>query len=211
MDMDRAASSPELRVVLLGPPGCGKGTQGSRIAAALGIPAVSTGDLLRRAMADGTPLGKRVEAVVSCGGLVDDETMLDLVRARLSEPDARRGVVLDGHPRTLLQAQDLDALLAVDGRHLDAVVAIDVDEATLVTRLAGRGRSDDRPDVIRERLRLYRAATAPLVDYYRRRGLLREIDGHRTVDAVTADILAVVTRAFARPRSVSPELQRHAV
>ena len=208
--MDYLASSPELRIVLLGPPGSGKGTQGTRIATALGIPTVSTGDLLRRAMADGTPLGRRVEAIVSSGGLVDDETMLDLVRTRLAEPDARRGFVLDGHPRTLPQAQDLDALLAADGRSVDAVVSIDVPEATLVTRLAGRGRSDDRPEVIRERLRLYREATAPLVDYYRRRGLLREIDGDRAVETVTADILARLTRGFAMARSGASQMQRRA-
>lgn len=208
--MDYLASSPELRIVLLGPPGSGKGTQGTRIASALGIPAVSTGDLLRRAMADGTPLGRRVEAIVSSGGLVDDETMLELVRTRLAEPDARRGFVLDGHPRTLPQAQDLDALLAADGRVVDAVVSIDVPEATLVARLAGRGRSDDRPEVVRERLRLYREATAPLVDYYRRRGLLRDVDGDRTVETVTGDVLARLTRGFAAVRSGASQMQRRA-
>lgn len=182
-------------IVLLGPPGCGKGTQGERIAAALGIPAISTGELLRRAMADGTPLAKRVEAIVASGGLVDDATMLEFVRARIAAPDARRGVVLDGHPRTVPQAQDLDALLALEGRHLDAVVSIRVPETALVTRLVGRGRSDDRPDVIRERLRLYREATAPLVDYYRRRRLLHEVDGDREIGKVTADILAVFARS----------------
>lgn len=193
--MDVHDGSHTLWIVLLGPPGCGKGTQGERVAATLGIPAVSTGDLLRRAMAEGTALGERVEAIVASGGLVDDATMLELVRARIAEPDARRGVVLDGHPRTVPQAQDLDALLALDGGHLDAVVSIRVPEPALVARLAGRGRSDDRPDVIRQRLRLYGEATAPLVDYYRRRRLLHEVDGDREIGAVTADILAVFARS----------------
>ncbi len=195
--MDASARPRGVRIVLLGPPGSGKGTQGVRVARRLGVPAVSTGELLRRAIAAGSPLGKRVETIVARGGLVDDDTMLELVRIRLSADDAVHGVVLDGHPRTVPQAEQLDALLAADARRLDAAVSICVPEAALVQRLAARGRNDDRPEIIRERLRVYRESTAPLIAYYRRRRLLHEVDGDGAVETVTAAILARFEQAGA--------------
>jgi adenylate kinase len=189
----RAKPAPRaIRIVLLGPPGSGKGTQAALIARRLDVPAVSTGDLLRRAVAQGSPIGRRVADVVARGGLVDDATMRDLVRARLAEGDARHGVVLDGYPRTVRQAEDLDAILAAAGHRLDAVVLMRVPEATLVERMGGRRRGDDRPDVIRQRLRVYGETTAPLVEHYRRRHLLHEVDGNRAIDTVAADVLVAV-------------------
>lgn len=186
------APARELRIVLLGPPGCGKGTQGEVLAQRLGISAISTGDLLRRTMTEGSGLGKRIEGIVTSGGLVDDATMLALVRARLAAPDCGKGCLLDGYPRTVPQAEAFEALLRVDGRQLHAVVAITAPDEILVERLALRGRSDDRPEVIRERLRVYREATAPLIAWYGERGLLRTVDGNRPIDTVTADIVAAL-------------------
>jgi len=179
------------RVVLLGPPGAGKGTQGQVLCQHLGVPAISTGDMLREAVAEGTPLGNKVQGIMASGALVDDATMADVVRERLAKPDAGRGYLLDGYPRTLAQAETLAGILRDAAQELDAVLLVDVPEDELVRRALLRGRGDDKEDVIRERLRVYREKTAPLIGYYRERGLLREIDGNRPIEDVTAGMLGL--------------------
>lgn len=182
-----------LRVVLLGPPGCGKGTQAAALSAELQIPAISTGDMLREAVAAGTELGRRVEAIMARGELVDDATMAEVVRERLGKADAReRGFLLDGYPRTLAQAKTLEEILEEQSKALDAVLYIQVPEEELVRRALARGRDDDREEVIRERLRVYGEKTAPLIGYYRERHLLREVDGHQPIDDVREQILAAL-------------------
>ncbi|HBL30358.1 MAG TPA: adenylate kinase [Acidobacteria bacterium] len=186
-----AENRPRARVVLLGPPGAGKGTQAQLLAIRLGVPAISTGDMLRAAVAAGSDLGRRVEGVMASGGLVDDALMAEVVRERLLQPDAAGGYLLDGYPRTLPQAETLAGILADAGQPLDAVLLVDVPEDELVRRALLRGRGDDKEDVIRERLRVYREKTEPLIGYYRERGLLREIDGNRPVEVVTSQMFAV--------------------
>jgi adenylate kinase len=189
---DATETGRPLKVVLLGPPGAGKGTQAQRLAARLGVPAVSTGDMLREAVAAGSELGGRVAGIMAAGGLVDDVLMAEVVRDRLAKPDAREGYLLDGYPRTLPQAKTLEGILADSGQRLDAVVMVDVPEEELVRRALLRGRADDSEEVIRERQRVYREKTAPLIGYYKERGLLREIDGHLSVDEVTVHVFAAL-------------------
>ncbi|MFL6235458.1 MAG: adenylate kinase [Thermoanaerobaculia bacterium] len=179
------------RMVLLGPPGAGKGTQAQVLCQHLGVPAISTGDMLREAVAEGTPLGNKVQGIMASGALVDDATMADVVRDRLAKPDAGRGYLLDGYPRTLPQAETLAGILRDAGQELDAVLLVEVPEDELVRRALLRGRADDQEAVIRERLRVYREKTAPLIGYYRERGLLREIDGNRPIEDVTAQMLSL--------------------
>jgi adenylate kinase len=188
------AASPgpgQARVVLLGPPGAGKGTQGATLSAHLGIPTISTGDMLREAVAEGSELGNKVQGIMASGALVDDATMADVVRDRLAKADARGGFLLDGYPRTLPQAETLAGILRDAGTALAAVLLVEVPEDELVRRALLRGRADDQESVIRERLRVYREKTAPLIGYYRERGLLREIDGNRPVDEVTAQMFGL--------------------
>jgi adenylate kinase len=177
------------KVVLLGPPGAGKGTQAQALCERLGVPAISTGDMLREAVTEGSELGHRVQDIMASGALVDDGTMAEVVRERLARPDARRGFLLDGYPRTLSQAETLEGILAGMSEELDAVLLVEVPEEELVRRALLRGRADDSEGVIRERLRVYREKTAPLIGYYRERGLLRPIDGHRSIEDVTAQML----------------------
>jgi len=181
-----------LRAVLLGAPGSGKGTQAERLSVAIGIPTVSTGEVLRRAVAKGTELGARVEAVMAGGRLVDDELMGDVVRARLAEPDCAGGFLLDGYPRTLAQAATLDEILAESGHVLDAVVLFEVPEEQLIARALARKRADDQEAVIRHRLKVYHEKTEPLIDLYRSRRLLHTIDGDRPIDVVTRASLSVL-------------------
>jgi adenylate kinase len=177
------------RVVLLGPPGAGKGTQAQVLCERLGVPAISTGDMLREAVAEGSDLGRKVQDIMASGALVDDGTMAEVVRERLAKPDARGGFLLDGYPRTLPQAETLAGILQGIGQELNAVLLVDVPEDELVRRTLLRGRADDKEDVIRERLRVYREKTEPLIGYYRQRGLLRELDGNRPIEEVTARML----------------------
>ena len=177
------------RLLLFGPPGCGKGTQAERLAEELGVPAISTGDMLRAAVDAGTELGERVDSIMKAGKLVDDDTMADVIRARFERDDVADGFLLDGYPRTIPQADTLDRILAEEGRSLDGVIHLEVPEDELVRRALDRGREDDTEEVIRERLRVYRNKTAPVLGYYRDRGLLVEVDGDQSMDAVTASIL----------------------
>ncbi len=148
--------------------------------------------MLREAVAAGSELGERVEGILDAGGLVDDATMADVVRERLARPDVCEGFLLDGYPRTLPQAETLAGILDDAGLSLDAVLLIAVPEDELVRRTLLRGRADDKEEVIRERLRVYREKTAPLIGYYRQRGLLHEIDGNRPVEEVSAQMLGLV-------------------
>lgn len=181
-----------LKVVLLGPPGAGKGTQAQLLSARLGVPAISTGDMLREAVAAGSELGRRVEGIMAAGKLVDDELMAEVVRDRLAKPDAAAGYLLDGYPRTLPQAKTLEGILQESGQQLDAVVMVDVPVDELVRRSLLRGRVDDTEEVIRERQRVYREKTEPLIGYYRQLGVLREIDGYLPVDEVTSHMFAAL-------------------
>jgi adenylate kinase len=180
------------RVVLVGPPNAGKGTQAVMLSAHLGVPAISTGDMLRRESESGTALGSRVRGIMEAGELVDDATMAEVVKERLRQPDAAQGFVLDGYPRTLAQAKTLGEILAASGRRLDAVLLMTVPEDELVRRALGRGRSDDREEVVRERLRVYREKTEPMIGYHRGLGLLREIDGNRPIAEVGRALLAAL-------------------
>lgn len=184
-----------MRIVFLGPPGVGKGTQAIRVAKELGLVHLSTGDMLRQAAAEKTPVGLQTEAFLSAGKLVPDEVMLDLVRERIEREDCRGGYVLDGFPRTLGQAQSLDEMLARRDTPLSAVVDLRVDVEELVRRMVARGREDDRPEVIRERLDQYNRQTAPLSDYYRGQGLLHVVDGGGTPDAVFGRIQREIDQA----------------
>ena len=183
-------SGPGMRIVFLGPPGSGKGTQAKIVGERLGVPPISTGDMLRGAVDEGSELGRQVEEILAAGELVDDETMARVVRERLGRPDTARGFLLDGYPRTMAQVETLDRILEERGERLDAALLIDVPEDELVARAHGRGREDDREEVLRERLRVYRERTAPLIGYYGERGLLRRVDGDRPVPEVTSRIFA---------------------
>lgn len=196
---DAAERLPPLRVLLFGPPGSGKGTQAAMLAERFSIPAISTGEMLRQAVAGGTELGRRVESIMVTGELVDDATMADVVRERLARPDAARGFVLDGYPRTLAQAETLEGILGRRGEALDAAIFLEVPEEELVRRMTGRQRADDREDVVRERLRVYREKTAPLVDHYREQGLLRQVDGARSVAVVGESILSALRAETGNP------------
>lgn len=191
-----------MRVIFLGPPGCGKGTQAKLLGPKLEVPAVSTGDMLREAVREGTELGRRAKAIMEAGELVPDDVVIGLIRERIAAPDAGRGFLLDGFPRTVEQASALDRLLAGNGISLDAVVNLLVPETTLVERLlrraASEGRSDDRPETVAERLRVYRQKTAPLVDYYRGQGILFDVDGSGDIGEIAGRIgqsLAGASRA----------------
>lgn len=185
-----AGSKP--RIVFLGPPNSGKGTQATRLAEALGIPAISTGEMLRAAVASGSALGRRVEDVMNSGKLVNDELMAELVKDRLAQEDALNGFLLDGYPRTLPQVATLDGILAEASQALDHVVMIDAPREVLIARAILRGRVDDTEDVVRKRLVEYDEKTAPLVGHYRQQGLLREVDGNQEMDAVERAVLESV-------------------
>lgn len=181
-----------MRIVFLGPPGSGKGTQAKLLAERLGIPAISTGDILRDAVREKTALGLQAQSVMEKGELVSDDLIVALVRERIGQRDARGGFILDGFPRTLAQAEVLESTLAGNGDALSAVVNFSVPEAELTERMLGRaraeGRADDRPETIRERLRVYREKTEPLVGFYRQRDLVASVDGLGTVKEIAARI-----------------------
>jgi len=180
------------RLLLLGPPGAGKGTQAERLARALGIPQISTGDMLRAAVQAGTEVGRQAKAYMDRGDLVPDEVVIGVAEERLRQPDAQKGFILDGFPRTAAQAEALDALLERLGVRLERCVALRVGEDELVARLLNRakleGRSDDNEETIRNRMRVYREKTQPLIDHYAARGVLAEVDGEGDVDEVARRI-----------------------
>ena len=175
-----------MRIVFIGPPGAGKGTQAERLIATYRMAHLSTGDMLRAARDAKTPLGVKANEYMSQGALVPDQIIIDLIAERLKQPDCAGGYLLDGFPRTIAQAEALDKMLEAAGTPLDVVLELAVPEEELFRRLAGRGRADDNPDVIRQRLVAYRNQTAPLLDYYSRSGLLRSIDGLGSVDDIFA-------------------------
>ena len=181
-----------LNVLLLGPQGAGKGTQGRLISAEYGIPHISTGDILRAAVAEGSELGRQAEPLLNAGQLVPDEIMIGLIRERISQEDAQVGFILDGIPRTARQAEELDAMLEEIGRPLGIVFELQLSEEASLDRLGKRaeqeGRTDDTPEAIRTRLRLYHEETEPLVEYYRARGILVGVDAGRSIDEVFAEI-----------------------
>lgn len=181
-----------MRLVFIGPPGAGKGTQAEKIVSRYMIAHLSTGDMLRAARDARTPLGIKAEEYMSRGELVPDDLIIDLIKERLQAPDCARGYLLDGFPRTIAQAEALDVMLAEKNTPLDVVLELQVPEEELFRRLAGRGRTDDKPEVIRQRLVAYRNQTAPLLDYYAQRGLLRSVSGLGTVDEVFERIRQVL-------------------
>ena len=191
-----------LNILLLGPQGAGKGTQGKLISSEYGIPHIATGDMLRAAIAAGTPLGQRVKPIYDAGELVPDDLMIELIRERLAEDESDDGFVLDGFPRTSVQAEALDAMLTEIDRPLTVVFEFELPEEVCVERLtrraAAEGRVDDTPDAIRTRLRLYHEQTEPLIEYYRARGNLATIPADRTVAEVFAEIQRALDRVAVR-------------
>jgi adenylate kinase len=202
-----------MRLILLGPPGAGKGTQAQQLVAKYGIVQLSTGDILRAAIKAGTPIGRQAQKIIAGGDLVPDDLVVGIVEERIAQPDARKGFVLDGFPRTLPQAVALDRMLRAKGLVLDAVLELRVDEAALLERIEtrvaqmrARGeplRDDDNADVLRTRLKTYRELTAPLIAHYRQHGLLRTVNGMASIEEVAAAIdQALASEAPAKARSV---------
>lgn len=185
-----------MRLILLGPPGAGKGTQAKILIDTYGIPQLSTGDILRSAIKAGTPMGLAAKKVMDAGNLVSDDIVNGIVSERLDQPDCAPGFVLDGFPRTIPQAEALDRMLGEKHMHLDAVVEIRADTDELIRRVVSRakesGRQDDNEEVVRNRLEVYREQTAPLVEFYRGKGLLKSVDGMAPVQEVTAAIMQAV-------------------
>jgi adenylate kinase len=181
-----------MRLVLLGAPGSGKGTQAARLKTALGVPHISTGDMLRAAVAAGTPMGLKAKAVMEAGQLVSDDILLGMLEDRLAQADAGAGFILDGYPRNLAQADALDHLLAKIGQPLDAVIKLEVPNEAIIgrceIRFEAEGRADDNPETVRKRLAIYAEQTAPVADFYASRGKLQAVDGVGELDEVTARI-----------------------
>ncbi len=212
-----------MNIIMLGPPGAGKGTQAKMLVEEFGIPQISTGDMLRAAVAEGTELGKKAKEYMDRGQLVPDEVVIGIVRERLSKPDCHKGFILDGFPRTVPQAEALDKILQEMGKRIDCVINIVVPDEEILKRLTGRRtcrkcgamyhvefnppkkegvcdkcggelyqRDDDKEETIRKRLEVYKAQTEPLVDYYKKKGVLVNIDGTKTIQEIYQDILKVL-------------------
>ncbi|NWG26087.1 MAG: adenylate kinase, partial [Pseudorhodoplanes sp.] len=196
-----------MRLILLGPPGAGKGTQAQRLVEKHGIVQLSTGDMLRAAVAAGTPVGLKAKDIMARGELVPDDVVVAIIADRIEQPDARRGFILDGFPRTVPQAEALDKLLAEKGLKLDAVIELAVDDGILLKRIENRVaqmqaqgvavRPDDNPESLKKRLAAYHAQTAPLSAHYRKKGMLRTTDGMASIDEVSADIARLLAEAAA--------------
>jgi adenylate kinase len=181
-----------MRIVFIGPPGAGKGTQAERLVETYRIAHLSTGDMLREARDAKTDVGRKADEYMSKGELVPDEIIVAIIAERLQGPDCRAGYLLDGFPRTLAQAEALDGMLSEKQTPLDVVLELQVSEEELFQRLAGRGRADDKPEVIRQRLVAYRQQTEPLLEYYGKAGLLKSVDGLGSVDEIFTRIRGVL-------------------
>lgn len=179
-----------MNLLFIGPPGAGKGTQAQRVAHRLGIPHVSTGEMFRHHVGEGTELGKQVKAIMEAGDYVPDSITVEMLRERIAQPDASDGFILDGFPRTEPQVAALDSLIGESG--LDQVVLFDVDEDELVQRMMSRGRADDTEETIRNRFKVYLDQTEPILDIYRRRGIVVEVNGMGDMDEITERVLAAV-------------------
>ena|SRR5215469_9258909 len=210
-----------MRLILLGPPGAGKGTQAQRLATQHKIIRLSTGDMLREAVKSATPIGRKVEDIIARGQLAPDSVVVDIVGQRIAEPDAKNGFILDGFPRTVPQAAALDRMLKAKGAALDAVIELRVDEAALIKRIesriaemTARGealRDDDKASVLHTRLKAYRDQTAPLVAYYRDQGVLRTVNGMAPIPDVTAaidEVLAGLDGGHSRPAHKGERVSR---
>jgi adenylate kinase len=185
-------------IILLGPPGAGKGTQCERLVEKYSIVQLSTGDMLRAAIAARTELGLKAKAVMDRGDLVSDDIVVGIIADRIAEPDCANGFILDGFPRTVAQAEALDAMLAEKGLKLDHVIAMEVDEAALFARIekraaeTGGARADDNAETLKKRLVVYREQTAPIIPYYRDKGALKTVDGMQDIDIVTKSLFAIL-------------------
>lgn len=229
MDASTTVTTTPAVLILLGPPGAGKGTQARMLEQRFGLVQLSTGDLLRAAVAAGTPAGKQARAVMEAGDLVSDEIVIAILRDRLSEADCDKGVILDGFPRTTVQAQALDDVLSESGQRINTVVSLEVDDAAMVERISGRytcatcgegyhdsfktpakqgvcdscggsefkRRADDTAETVASRLEAYHAQTAPLIAYYKDKGVLQSIDAMGEIDSIATGMAGIVTRAIA--------------
>lgn len=192
-----------INLILIGPPGAGKGTQARLLETKYGVKQLSTGEILRAEVASGSPLGKQVEQIIAAGQLVSDEIVIRIIKHRIRQADCAKGVIFDGFPRTVPQAEALDSTLADMGLKVTAVIQIVVDEAVLIGRVrerdaaAGVSRADDTPEILAKRLDVYRAQTAPILPYYERTGRLQKVDGMMPIDHVSAEIDYILTRAQA--------------
>jgi adenylate kinase len=196
-----------MRLILLGPPGAGKGTQAQRLVKNFGVPQLSTGEMLREAVAAGTPIGLKAKAVMESGALVPDETVVGIINDRIEEPDAKRGFILDGFPRTVAQASAFEEMLAAKGLKVDVAIELTADAAKLVERIVNRAeeakaaglpvRKDDDPRVFKSRLTAYERDTAAVTPFYRQRGLLRKVDGMASIEDVAKAIDAILSEVAA--------------
>jgi adenylate kinase len=202
-----------MNLILFGPPGAGKGTQAKLIEAEFGLKQLSTGDMLRAAVAAGTELGKKCKTIIDRGDLVPDDIVIGIIAERIGEPDCAKGATFDGFPRTIAQAEALDRMLSGRKQQIDAVIELKVNDDALVGRLEqrvgenpGAVRADDTPKTLRKRLEVYHRSTAPLLDYYRRQGKLRTVDGMTPIAKVTAAIRAELARLSTRKKGLLSRL-----
>ncbi len=180
------------RLIFLGPPGAGKGTQAQTLSSAYQIPHISTGEILRKATTEQTILGQKAKSYMDRGELVPDDLILDLIKERLAQPDSQKGWVLDGFPRNLTQAAFLEQLLANLDRSPDFALNLTVPDEVLIARMLQRGRKDDNEDTIRRRLQVYREETAPVINFYQERGILKSVNGDRAMEEVTLSLQAII-------------------